>query len=134
MGAFGNPYPINFYKDVAAYGDFRQKINSGYYYPVNLIQTGTTILNSGQETRINLSSAFTGCGFKTLQLGVTKTYKNNCTGLNEFFISDSYIDEGNNQLVLSGGVQHFTINSDDSVSFMTDGTLTVKWVAFGCKA
>jgi phage minor structural protein len=134
MGAFGNTYPINFYKDVAAKGDFRQKINDGYYYPVNIIQTGTTVLNTGQEARINLTSALTGCGFKTLQLGVTQTYKNNCTGLNEFYTDESYIDEGNNQLVLRGGVQHFTINSDDSVSFMTDGTLTIKWAVFGCKA
>ncbi|GFZ30719.1 hypothetical protein CSC2_12450 [Clostridium zeae] len=130
MGALGNPYPITFYKDVYAYGDFKQKLNNNYYYPITIVQSGNVWITTNQEVRINLDDSFNYCSFKSVNVSIIVTYRNTYSSLGEFYLNSYYIE--NNQLILKGGVTHLLINNGTN-TWVTDGKMNVQYQVIGSK-
>lgn len=130
MGALGNEYPVTFYKDVKATGDFKQKLGDLYFSYVSKVQSGTVWINSGQQTRITLSEDFNYCTFKNVQVSIIATLRNTYYALGEFFMNDYYIE--NNQLVLEGVVVHL-LSDNGNITWVTDGQLQIRYRVIGSK-
>lgn len=130
MGALGLEYPVTFYRDIQAYGDFKQKINSNYYYPICKVQSGNAWITTNQEIRINLDDSFNYCSFKTVKVSIIGTYRSTYNSLGELYLTSYYIE--NNQLVLKGGITHLVINNGVN-TWVTDGQINIQYQVIGAK-